>query len=227
MQLWFYNEIAVALSTPRLDAYKTIPTDDFETLARYIWNQRLCEAAYPTLETLEVALRNSLHNAATIHFHSPEWFNSGILDKNESIEIAKAKDVLKRERKPNDPGRIIAELGFGFWTSLFASHYDLKFWHHMLKTVFPHMPNRIRTRATVSDRLQRIRRFRNRVFHHERIIHLPQLLIRHAEMLEMITWINPPLCHLLSVTDRFTYTFLNGLIQSREDLRSLPAVKNQ
>ena len=51
-----------------------------------------------------------------------------------------------------------------------------------------------------------LRELRNRVFHHERILHWKDLDVRHAAMLETIGWISPELEELTLKLDRFTAT---------------------
>ncbi len=218
MQPWFFEEISRGLSTPRLEAYRQDGQNDFEVLCNYVWNQRLCESAYPALETLEVSLRNSIHAAISKRLGTPTWFDDGFLDVSERKSVQAAKDELTKSRKLHEPGRIIAELNFGFWTSLFASHYDRPLWHHLLRDVFPHIPVAMRTRGNVADRLKKIRKFRNRVFHHERILHTPHLLVVHSEIMQTITWMNPHLHHLVSSTDRFPDIFRGGSARVRAEL---------
>jgi hypothetical protein len=217
MQRWFFDEISKGLSAARLEVYRQDGQNDFEVLCKYVWNQRLCEAAYPVLETLEVSLRNSIDGAAAQRFGAL-WFDNAFLDTSERVEIQKAKEELKSAGKPYESGRVIAALSFGFWTSLFASHYDRPLWHHVLRNVFPHLPPGMRTRAALSAHLQKIRKFRNRVFHHERITHTPRLLVLHADITETITWMNPHLTHLLSSSDRFPDVFRGGWASVQRDL---------
>ncbi|WP_444945362.1 hypothetical protein ACJJIP_13825 [Microbulbifer sp. VTAC004] len=63
-----------------------------------------------------------------------------------------------------DAGRVIAELSFGFWTSLLDRRYKQVLWPRLLKTAFPEMPRRLRTRNNLSRRFQRICHLRNRIF---------------------------------------------------------------
>ena len=60
-------------------------------------------------------------------------------------------------------------------------------------------------------RWKRIRDLRNRVFHHERIIHWTDLDAQHAAILEVTGWISPELCAVASVLDRFTAIRQQGL----------------
>ncbi len=51
--------------------------------------------------------------------------------------------------------------------------------------------------------LTEIRRLRNRVFHHERIVHMAQLKDIHGRVLETIGWISPELLHVALLVDEF------------------------
>lgn len=189
-------------------------------MASHLWNIQLSEALYPSLQTLEVALRNSFHLAATDRFSNNRWCEDSTLFRNEH-EIETVKDALaelQREKKPLEPDRIVAELNFGFWTSLFNRRYEQVFWPWMLKPVFPHMPASSRTRHTLSARLNEIRKLRNRIFHHERINHWSNLDIKHSELLETIAWISPSLRNAISAVDRFPSVLHTGLEKVRHDL---------
>ena len=110
---------------------------------------------------------------------------------------------MQKKNRPLEAPRIVAELTFGFWTSLLNSYYEQKLWPWMLLTAFPCMPRHIRTRHTLSRRLNEIRELRNRVFHHERIsndVNLPQ---RHAAIVEAVGWISTECSQLLQCADRF------------------------
>ena len=52
------------------------------------------------------------------------------------------------------------------------------------------MPRRIRNRNTILHRLEAIRRFRNRVFHHEPIWKKPYLQRWHGQIIETIGWVD-------------------------------------
>jgi hypothetical protein len=53
--------------------------------------------------------------------------------------LRKAKDALKREGKPPDAGRVVAELSFGFWTGLMGTKYAGLWRDHLVK-IFPRRP---------------------------------------------------------------------------------------
>jgi len=125
MQGDFFYRVETALSPDRLSVYRQPGMRDLDVIACYLWNVALSEALYPSLQTLEIALRNSVNRALSSRFGTPYWYDhSGVLDRRELQAVADAKEQLTVARKPHDPGRIIAELSFGFWTSLFNVRYE-------------------------------------------------------------------------------------------------------
>ena len=182
----------------------------------------LSESLYTPLQCLEVNLRNSLHDAATAHFNTDTWFDlPGVLHFKEINKIQEAKGALNKGNKPLDAGRVIAELTFGFWTSLLDVRYEKVLWPWLLKPVFPNMPRHIRIRKNLSKRLNRVRILRNRVFHHEPIWHWLDLLTQHDEIVEAITWLNPAMMTFVEQFDRFEGIYKNGIGEYRKIMTAL------
>ncbi len=215
MQVDFAQKLTQALSHERLSAYaRRAPGQGNRVLfAHYAWNMALSESLYPVLQALEVLLRNTVDNAARHYFGKADWYDDSriIQHPNDRSSIDKARRILNRQNKPIEPGRIIAELNFGFWTSLFDRRYEQVLWPRMLKTTFPYMPRRIRTRQTLSKRFHRIRILRNRIFHHEPIWYWQDLLQQHVDILQAISWIEPAMGDLVKTIDRFPSICDNGL----------------
>ncbi|HEX20056.1 MAG TPA: hypothetical protein ENG78_04465 [Acidiferrobacteraceae bacterium] len=230
MQGNFSNSLKKAISHERLDAYIQRGTDgsDLNLFAHYAWNIALCESLYPALQALEVSLRNSLHDAAVETFNSDSWFDDPrlISHPNELESIKKAKDILRIHNKPLESGRIVAELQFGFWTSLFDRRYEQVLWPKLIKKVVPSMPKRLRTRRNLSKRFNRIRHIRNRVFHHEPIWYWTDLKQQHAGLLETISWINRPMCLLIQKIDNFGNVYDEGIKPYEEILTILISDKS-
>ena len=65
-------------------------------------------------------------------------------------------------------GSIIAEFTFHFWKRIYGPDYDQALWRTTLKRTFP---NRTISRATVAERLEEIYQSRNRLAHHEPVLH--------------------------------------------------------
>ncbi len=78
--------------------------------------------------------------------------------------LRRAKQSIEREGKPLEPGRLVAELAFGFWTGLTSAKYEALWRDHLYKII----PRRPVQSGAVHDRLNTIRKLRNRVAHHER-----------------------------------------------------------
>ena len=214
-----------ALSGERLDSYRADASEPpAEGLARYAWNATLSEALYPSLQALEVTLRNAVHAAVADRFEDDLWFFSDdprILKEGERAKAEAVRRELGRRGKPETPGRIVAELNFGFWTSLFGSGYEQTLWPSLLKPVFPQATNRQRRRKALSVRLNGIRRLRNRVFHHEPVYQLPSLPRLHGEIVETIGWSSPAAEDLLRLSDRFPKVHDGGAGPYRERLYEL------
>jgi hypothetical protein len=153
-----------------------------------------------------VALRNKLHFALTLRYGTATWYDIPlVLGSREQDAVREAKDKLLRDGKPEEPDRLIAELSFGFWTSLLTSSYDRKFWPVLLRPVFPGAKNRERVISLISGRVHSIRRLRNRVFHHEPICvrGAPKLLELYDHILQTIAWLEPEVPQLLPIGDDF------------------------
>jgi hypothetical protein len=175
-----------------------------DTLARYSWNSYLGASLYPTLLHLEVAFRNRLHDAVASRYPIGPWQDVDcwlgrvppILAPSEFAQVQVATDRLRRTGKPITPGRVVAELTFGFWTNLLDVRYEQRqvLWPPLLEKAFPHLPAVHRTRRVVAKRFNMLRRLRNRVFHYEPIWHWRDLSNQHEMLLEAISWLSPSYC---------------------------------
>ena len=191
----FCQDITPFISATRWAAFSEPGDADWETLARYLWNARLCEAFYPALQTLEVCLRNTLHQHIGVHHGNPRWLSSRcrFLHRDAQSKVA----AIKRKFGSSVPSQdaLVSELTFGFWSSLLNTYYEARpnnpnLWPSLIPKVFPHVPRPYRNRQILWKRFDDIRKLRNRVFHHEKILH-PHLQTQYHEVLEAIEWICP------------------------------------
>lgn len=69
------------------------------------------------------------------------------LHERERTQVSQAKDDLKKLNKKISAARIVAELSFGFWTSLFDIRYEhgQVLWPSLLKPTFLFLPKGQRT----------------------------------------------------------------------------------
>ena len=204
------------LARERLIAYRPPGGADEDALATYLWNAALSEAFYPALQGVEMALRNAVHAAGMDTFGDDAlWFDTPAilpLQQRERDMVLAARRALQQHHKPPTAGRLIAELNFGFWVGLFNAPYERVLWAPpalgLLDTAFPHVPRRHRSRRRLFQRLDRIRRLRNRVFYYEPIWAwtvpgVSSLGDQHREIVETIGWISPPLRETIARLDRF------------------------
>lgn len=80
--------------------------------------------------------------------------------------LKRAKD--RRTHIPVSSGKVIAELTFYFWKRLYSPDYEQTLWRTSLKRTFP---DKSLSRATVAARLEQIYQTRNRLAHHEPVLH--------------------------------------------------------
>lgn len=218
----FFQQIEGILHTERIDAYRQDGADHTTTLSRYLLNMALSESLYPVLQFAEIALRNAVHRELSARCGTDIWYDSPLarLTPWQQDKVAEAKDALRKHRKPLSSGRIVAELTFGFWTGFFNnSHARTGIGSFLSKNAFPHAPATEQYQAKLDKRWLQIRDLRNRVFHHERILHWKDLDARHRAMLEIIAWMSPELHDLTATLDRFASLRTAGLNPWLEKLR--------
>lgn len=220
----YFIDLQRALSSERLSSYRR-PSDatDAEALGRYFLNICLCEALYPSLQGLEIALRNSIDLAITYRYGG-NWLSptSYLLDSYRQNDIAETNVRLEQDGKPHpNHADLVSGLGFGFWTGLLSANYETgkskqghskgaALWPNLLKEVFPHLPRHERTRQRVAQYFAEMRRLRNRVFHHEPIWHYGDLQQKHGFILEGIGWFSPALRTTIELFDRFPKIYQDG-----------------
>ncbi len=184
------------ISAERFNAYR-ISDDENENavINRYLWNAQLCSAFYVPLHFVEIGLRNSLFNSISERY-GQDWLIKNILHEREQNSTNDAISELKKRNEPCHTGKIIAELSFGFWGSLLYQKYDAPsfkdktkavFWPYCIKNSFPYMHSHFRTRRHIEKKIEKIKRFRNRIFHHEPIWKT-NLNENYKDILEVISW---------------------------------------
>lgn len=192
------DAIARALSRTRLEKYLTASGSDLDlAIGLYERNTRLAEAFYTPLQALEVCLRNRLNDRLTERY-GENWMQSESVTLN-SWAVQAVKDAvadLGRTKTNPTPGAVVAELHFGFWLSLLGPGYDATLWRETCYRAFQ-ANGRFLARKRVHGRLNALRRFRNRVAHHEPIFH-SDIEQTHEEILETIDW----MCGLTSTWAR-------------------------
>lgn len=186
----YLGQLRAQISEPRLAPYLQAASGDTAlALARYYWNVELCQAYYPLLHAVEVALRNNLDRSifpafpVTRYKDIPSWLDripSVVAHTGASDAIVRAKSKLPgwdptvqrfRSGARTYHGDLVAALSLGFWIGLLDSVYDggrrggARLWPDHLKTVFPGAGGR--SSGELRNAFNQLRHFRNRVFHYE------------------------------------------------------------
>lgn len=203
MNRHFYEKV---FSTQRMEKYfNHHPNNTDKAIIHYKSNIELSESFYSVLSMFEVALRNSLNRELTEHFGTSDWYlriNSvnGLRNLTSSINTAKRHIANRNETITAD--KVIAELTLGFWVRLLNAEYERILWKPLRKA-FPYLDKSDRQRNKVSAPVNKIRDFRNRVFHHEPISwRLDRLKETHDRIIMVIGWINRDLPNIVATIDR-------------------------
>lgn len=214
MQDDYWKKLERCLSADRLRVYGQDQAGHRVIAARYLWNIAVSEALYAPVHLLEVGFRNAIHRAMFAETGSPDWYDSVTLTPWGHSKVGDAKRSIAKGGKPVTAGRVIAELHFGFWTAMFESGFEkpeARFLPGGIKATFPHMPKRLHNRKRIKADLDKIRRLRNRVFHHERIIHWQDLPQQHQLILDFLGWIDPDLAEMAGLVDNFVAIYTGGI----------------
>lgn len=174
---------------------------DFEEYKQNLYDS---EKYYILLSIFEVSLRNSIDYYFKDKI-SKEWIESDILHKDTRQKIDEAKKKILQRRETTTYDKIIAELPLGFWTSLFRKSYTNLIRIKDIKHIFPNIPpkkQKLISRNILDKKLNRIRKFRNRVFHYERIINKSEYAYIENDIFE-----------LLGYFDKEIYFFADELIK--------------
>ena len=171
---WDPQMIAQALSVERLAPYvAACQGDRVVALRLYEWNLSVSGAFYEALGIVEVTLRNALHQRLTDrHGQRPgHWYDdpARLLLPPAHADITAARQRVAKLGRPETPGRVVAELNFGFWKFLLARRYEATLWTPTLRHAFPNLQPRRRTIAY--DAMDRLHVLRNRIAHHEPVHH--------------------------------------------------------
>lgn len=176
-----------ALSAARFATYATWAGNDTNLALRlYSYNTTLSATLYSPLHMLEVTLRNTI-DRQMVQSYGPDWLDGQTvaLTHYQTTSIATARQTVQRQGKVLAHDPVIAELNFGFWTSLFG-HASAHLWS-ALRPIFN---TKGLQRKGIAGILSELRELRNRIAHHEPIIGQP-LDDRYAKICKVTGWMEP------------------------------------
>lgn len=173
------------IGKPRLQSYKSyFNAPDLETAASlYIWNSELSRCIGTLLAYFEIALRNNVHHAMSMHYvgkvgPTAHWWDLIRSQLGSStmrwVEIVRSGRGAKLCGSMPNADEIVAQVSFGFWTNVLA-RIDRNKAHTILPTILPNHPINENVRDWRNDAKRRaalgfvreLNLFRNRMAHHE------------------------------------------------------------
>ncbi len=219
----FFKSLERSISSSRISTYKSNVHTEIETIADYVLNAKISQNFYFLLQNLEVSLRNAIYDSFKKNYPNSDFF---YLFENNSFNRYKSKKEkhsrecwkmlcgvkykLKHMQTLSD-GKIIAELNFGFWTELLTSR-DNKYtdmWRKIFLDVFPNykITSSIdQDKTSIALKIDDIRNFRNRIFHYEPIYNQSDLIKKHIDIFDILTWLNEDMKILNELFDEFKNT---------------------
>lgn len=176
--------ITSALSASRLSSYApptslSDPTASAQyPLELYRWNAAISGAFLTPLEIYIVVFRNAIAEAIEAKYGANwPWVSSFERALPNSVTgYSPKQDLLSVRSKFKSTGKVIPELKLIFWSQMLTSRYDERLWKPFMLHIFPNIPasqNIDKARATMYRDMEQLRRFRNRIAHHEPIFKLP------------------------------------------------------
>jgi len=162
----------------------------------YLWNLRLASAYSEALHWVEVGLRNALSSQWQLlrdtRVPSGYWFDLKLRwfspwyqpEAERLVRKAVARAGVRQQGAA--PGKVVAELTFGFWTRMLSRHYEASLWTPAFRHAFPAGVSR----QEVAERFTALHRLRNRVAHHEPLFDGAHL--RHwLTVIQVLDWLEP------------------------------------
>ncbi|WP_420369114.1 hypothetical protein [Curtobacterium sp. L1-20] len=175
------------LSAPRFERYRNRYAGRSDLAARlYAWNTELATAFWGPVGCLEVFVRNAVHDALR-RDRRDDWWNDPtvrLLDRERRAIDDAVRTLRRRGELDPAPDRVVAATSLGLWVGLTDGgiprdpmwSYETTLWQPRIVHAFPGLGN-VR-RKQLHRRLDEVRRFRNRLAHHEPVHEAPVERIR-------------------------------------------------
>jgi hypothetical protein len=191
--------LELRLSPERFAPYRAAAAGDLGRAVRsYERNTELSAAFWAVLSDLEIVVRNAMHESlsswSVTAYGRPDWYadRDGIFSDQTARDIRAARRRARSSAssgRAESPGRVVAELPFGFWRYLLSARYERTLWLPCLRDAFPGIRGQ-GMRRDVHDSMRDLHLLRNRIAHHEPIHNRP-LAELHAVALTTAGWICP------------------------------------
>lgn len=157
----------------------------------YMWNCALCQSFFYPLHFAEISVRNAIHKALLARL-GDQWFDHAtfrkILDPKYVRELSDAVgDENAQHGAAMTPHHVVSGLSFGFWEHLMTKRFERLLWKYGIVHNFPKAPMGT-TYLEVRERIETVRRWRNRIAHHQAIFD-KNPTTKYQETIELLGWI--------------------------------------
>jgi hypothetical protein len=196
-----FPAIELALQPERVACYMAAGGKRKEgAFSVYLWNCSIGEAFYIPLHFCEVACRNGVHRALIARL-GEKWYSDSLLtslmDERFARELKaaiegerkKLADEARRQRREQAEftcHHVVSAVTFGFWEHLTTKRFARLLWAKGIRVSFPHAP-KDKTYEDLQRLIESVRRWRNRIFHHEPLFDKSPSR-KHQDAMELLSW---------------------------------------
>lgn len=189
-----FPAIIAAMHDDRIDRYMPAAGGSKEDAFRlYLWNGALCEAFYLPLHIAEISVRNAIHTRLSTRLGEQWYDNKTLKNVMGERQLRDMEDAVREERHRHgvlmNRHHLVSSLSFGFWQHLLTNRFHRLLWPRGMLDAFPNLPNQFE-RHDVHDRVEIIRKWRNRIAHHKAIFDEGPTR-KHQETIQLVRWV----CH--------------------------------
>ncbi len=180
------------LSRPRMETYKVATGSDEKAFDLYCWNAQVSSKFMVPIHFAEVSLRNVVNEALT-DVYGPLWPNS----QNLQLSLPRPRrhaysprgDLEKTVSRYPTTGKVVAELKFAFWVSMFTQRHHARLWKGRISSYFPEtaLTDEDHLRDDIRKKLDDVRILRNRIAHHEPVF-TRDLQVDLANLTTLVKW---------------------------------------
>lgn len=162
---------ALGESMPRARLQSLLVDEDFSSIRAgrlYIENLEISARLWIFFNIFEIYLRNSISDQLLVIFpDQPWWVEPEFLLSKDRRTINMIRRQIENRKGEVEFGDVIGAISLGFWTDLLSSQYHQRLWEKGLFKAFPMYRGKRRDLHTAVERL---RKLRNRIAHHEPIL---------------------------------------------------------
>ncbi len=202
-----YTDFQRIMSDTRMHRYYiACGRNSRKAMTLYRLNLRLSQEMFTVISCFEVALRNTIdqHYLRTL---GADWLRDAAIpgarfgNRKCAFTAQSINDVVTKLGHNYTHGKVVSELGFGFWRYLFSRH-QYRAAGQTLISVFPGLPTSSASiqynSIFIFNELEKINQIRNRIAHHEAICFIPTLYVKntnfarqhYAGMLQLFQWMH-------------------------------------